>query len=156
GSGHARTELTGTGTFTLGHGDAALVETLKVTQLPSNSHDIIIGQMFPTGSSPFAMLHFQDDKVYGFVSNQSQEYILMTGIPLGATFSDSIKAVGAKVYFSVTYGGRTATQQLRDISSFVGDTMHFQAGDYEQDAPGSPSNDGGRVLFTQITASGVS
>ena len=60
---HARTELRGPGTFTLGRGSAGLVETTTVTRLPDTSHDIVIGQMFPSGSTPFAMLHYRSGKV---------------------------------------------------------------------------------------------
>ena len=153
---HARTELRGTGTFTLGQGSAGLTETATVTQVPSQSHDIIIGQMFPSGTTPFAMLHYQTGKVYAYVHDQSQEYVLMTGIPVGATFSDSIEASGSKVTFSVTYQGKTATKTATGISSWIGDTMHFQAGDYQQDLTGSPASDGGRVTFSALSQYGVS
>jgi hypothetical protein len=154
-SAHARTELRGTGTFVLGQGSAGLTETATVTQVPDSSHDIIIGQMFPSGTTPFAMLHYQSGKVYGFIHGQSSEYVLMTGIPLGATFSDAITASGSTVTFSVTYGGHTATQTATGISSWVGDTMHFQAGDYQQDVSGSASTDGGRVTFSALSQYGV-
>ncbi|HEV2375228.1 MAG TPA: polysaccharide lyase family 7 protein [Streptosporangiaceae bacterium] len=160
-SAHARTELRGTRTFTLGQGSANLLETTTVTQVPSHSQDIIIGQMFPSGTSPFAMLHYQiapsgQGKVYGFIDGQSSEYVVMEGIPLGATFSDSIKANGSTVTFGVTYNGHSATKVAQNIGSFIGDTMHFQAGDYQQDLPGSPASDGGRVSFSKLSESGVS
>jgi hypothetical protein len=61
---HARTELRGPGTFTLGQGSAGLSETTKVTRLPDNSHDIIIGQMFPTGTTPFAGRRYHSSRSY--------------------------------------------------------------------------------------------
>jgi hypothetical protein len=155
-SAHARTELRGTGTFTLGQGSAGLTETATVTQVPDQSQDIIIGQMFPSGTSPFAMIHYQTGKVYAYINGQSQEYVLMTGIPVGGTFSDSITANGGTVTFSVTYRGKTATKTATGISSWIGDTMHFQAGDYQQDLPGSPASDGGRVTFSALSQYGVS
>ena len=155
-SAHARTELRGTGTFILGHGTAGLTETAAVTRLPGHSHDIIIGQMFPAGTTPFAMLHYQSGKVYGFVHGQSQEYVLATGIPLGASFSDSIRANGDTVSFSLTYQGHTTTRNATGIGSFIGDTMHFQAGDYQQDPTGEPSGDGGKVTLSALSESGVS
>ena len=154
GSLHARTELSGTGTFVLGQGSAGLNETLKVTRLPDSSNQIIIGQMFAS-SGPFAHLHYQGGKVYGFIHGQSSEYDLMSGVPLGATFSASITASGNTVKFSATYNGQTATQTATGISSWVGQTMHFQAGDYEQDEPGSASTDGGRVSFSALAQYGV-
>jgi hypothetical protein len=150
---HARTELRSTGTFTLGQGDAGLTETTSVTQVPDSSHDIIIGQMFPSGTTPFAMMHYQSGKVYAYVHDQPNEYVLMSGIPLGATFTDSITAVGDTVSFSVTYQGKTVTQAATGISSWIGDTMHFQAGDYQQDVSGSAASDGGRVSFSALSAS---
>jgi hypothetical protein len=155
GSAHARTELRGTGTFVLGQGSAGLTETASVTQVPDNSHDIIIGQMFPAGTTPFAMLHYQSGKVYGYIHGQSQEYVLMTGIPLGASFDDSITSNGDTVTFSVTYQGQTATQTATGIDSFIGDTMHFQAGDYQQDLTDASSGDGGAVTFSALSQYGV-
>ncbi|RAG87281.1 hypothetical protein DN069_01735 [Streptacidiphilus pinicola] len=152
---HARTELRGPGTFVLGQGSAGLEETAAVTQLPDNSHDIIIGQMFPTGTTPFAMLHYQSGKVYGYIHGQSQEYVLMSGIPLGATFQDSIEANGDTVTFSVTYNGQTSSLDATNIDSFIGDTMHFQAGDYQQDLSDNPSTDGGAVTFSALDQYGV-
>jgi hypothetical protein len=152
---HARTELRGPGTFTLGQGSAGLEETVTVTQVPDSSHDIIIGQMFPAGSTPFAMLHYQSGKVYGFVHDQTGQYPLLTGVPLGATFEDSITADGDTVTFSAEYNGKTVTQTATGIASWYGDTMHFQAGDYQQDVQGGSSGDGGRVAFSALCQYGV-
>ncbi|HJP79391.1 MAG TPA: polysaccharide lyase family 7 protein [Pseudonocardiaceae bacterium] len=154
-SAHARTELRGTGTFTLGNGTARLTETATVTRVPDHSHDIIIGQMFPSGTTPFAMLHYQSGKVYGFIHGQSQEYVCATGIPLGAAFTDSITANGDTVTFSVTYQGKTTSKNASGIGSYLGDTMHFQAGDYQQDPTGQAASDGGRVTFSALSQSGV-
>ena len=151
---HARTELRGTGTFVLGQGSAGLNETVKVTQVPDSSHQIIIGQMFAS-SGPFAHMHYQGGKVYGFIHGQSGEYDLLSGVPLGATFSDSITASGNTVTFSATYNGQTVTQNATGISSWIGQTMHFQAGDYQQDVSGSASTDGGRVSFSALSQYGV-
>ena len=151
---HARTELSGPGTFVLGQGSAGLNETLKVTQLPDSSNQIIIGQMFAS-SGPFAHLHYQGGKVYGFIHGQTGDYNLLSGVPLGATFSASITASGNTVKFSATYNGQTATQTVTGISSWIGQAMHFQAGDYEQDEPGSASTDGGRVSFSALSQYGV-
>lgn len=152
---HPRTELRGTGTFVLGKGSAGLQETTAVTRLPDNSHDIIIGQMFPSGSTPFAMLHYQSGKIYGYVHDESSDYVLLTGVPLGATFQASITASGDTVKFSASYNGHTASETTTGISSWIGDTMHFQAGDYQQDVPGSASSDGGRVTFSALCQYGV-
>lgn len=152
---HARTELRGPGTFTLGHGSAGLKETVTVTRVPDSSHDIIIGQMFPAGSTPFAMLHYQSGKVYGFIHDQTGQYPLLTGVPLGAAFNASITANGDTVTFSASYNGKTVTRTATGISSWYGDTMHFQAGDYQQVVRGGSNSDGGRVAFSALCRYGV-
>lgn len=57
--------------------------------------------------------------------------------------------------FSATYQGKTTTKTATGISSYIGDKMHFQAGDYQQDVTGEPVSDGGRVTFSALSQYGV-
>jgi hypothetical protein len=159
GSLHARTELVSNDPFVLGQGPArTLKETLEVTKQPSQSKNIIIGQLFEqnntSSTSPYAMWHYEAGEIYVFVTGVSGDHVLLSGIPLSRMFSTTVTASGNDLTFSASCNGKTAHYTITNTAGFPGNDVEWHAGDYEQDvSQGASRSDGGRVVFSTIKTS---
>lgn len=158
GSTHARTELDSNSSFTLGQGTSqALHETLEVTVVPPQTKDIIIAQLFEdgsTGAGPYMMLHYQAGTVYAFVTGYTQYFDLLSNVPIGASFSAVINAHGSDLTFKASYDGKTGTKTVKNTAAFLGKTVLWHAGDYQQDvSTGDSDSDGGRVIISNLYTS---
>jgi Alginate lyase len=158
GSLHARTELVSNEPFILGQGTNTLNEKLAVTKEPTQTKNIIIAQLFEQGGSgaeqPYTMLHYDGGEIYVFTTGVSGDHDLMSGVPLGATFSTSITAAGNDLTFTATYNGKTGTYTIQNTAGFPGNDVEWHAGDYEQDvSQGAAKSDGGRVVMYQLQTS---
>jgi hypothetical protein len=156
---HSRTELVQASSWTLGSTQHTLSATLHVVQLPSVTPDIIIGQIHGAGPIPYLMLHYQNGIVVAKWRNnlagtaKTGSQTLLTDVPLNATFSYSITAeTGNTVQLTASYNGATADRTVTVPAEFVGAVVRFQAGDYQQATTSSGSADGGRVVFSTLSA----
>jgi hypothetical protein len=158
-SDHPRTELDSLNNFEAGTGPHTLNASLAVTQVPSDTKDIIIGQIHGAdsiSSVPYVMLHYQAGAVRVVVkkaqdSEDGQTYQLISGIPLGGRFNFTISDVGnGGMVFSATYGGQTQRVNAPIPATFRGETVRFQVGDYEVSKSSEDPADGGRVTYYAI------
>jgi hypothetical protein len=158
-SDHPRTELDSLNNFEAGTGPHTLTATLAVTQVPSDTKDIIIGQIHGAdsiSSVPYVMLHYQAGTIRVVVkkaqdSDDGQTYQLVSGIPLGGRFNFTISDVGnGGMVFSATYGGQTQRVNAPIPATFQGEAVRFQVGDYQVSKNSDDPADGGRVTFYEI------
>jgi len=161
-SGHSRTELVSTSAFALGTASHTLAATLAVTQVPNSDPDIIVGQIHGGGSIssvPFVMLHWRGGDIVVVVKKAlsgsgAQNFTLVQGVPLNGRFSYTLTDDGdGDLTMTATYDGRSHQATARIPGVFLGTEMRFQVGDYQQAETGTSSADGGRVLFSAISAS---
>ncbi|HEV2372169.1 MAG TPA: polysaccharide lyase family 7 protein [Streptosporangiaceae bacterium] len=155
---HARTELVDNSSFTLGQGPSqTLTETFAVLQQPTQSQNIIVGQLHGGGASSasaYAMLHYRAGEIYVYVAGESSEIDMMNNVPLGGTVAATITASGNNLTFTVTFKGQTATKTVPNTPGFPGQTVRWQAGDYQQDVvAGASQGDGGRVVIYKLQTS---
>lgn len=163
-SGSPRTELIDNTGFTTGTGGThTLAATVTVTQVPKASRTIILGQVHgdeDVNADPYTMLYFSDGKVHVKVNQQLAsgsnylDYPLLTGVVVGDTFSYTITDEGdGELRFTAARNGSSQEKSAPVPSAWSGETVRFQAGDYEQ-LKGEPANgDGGKVTFSTLTAS---
>jgi hypothetical protein len=160
---HARTELVSLRNFRAGVGWHTLRASLSVAQVPKQNQDIIIGQIHGAqdiNAVPFVMLHYTAGTVHvvvkqGQSGSASDDYPLISGVPLGARFDYTISDTGdGNLRVTAAYGSTTRTATAAIPAPFRGATVRFQAGDYQQaeyTGGGSPhpstDGDGGRVTF---------
>ncbi|MDT7601614.1 MAG: hypothetical protein QOK26_3691 [Pseudonocardiales bacterium] len=158
-SDHPRTELDSLNNFEAGTGPHTLTASLAVTQVPSDTKDIIIGQIHGAdsiSSVPYVMLHYQAGAIRVVVkkaqdSEDGQTYQLISGIPLGGRFDFTISDVGnGGMVFSATYGGQTKRVTAPIPATFQGETVRFQVGDYQVSKNSEDPADGGRVTYYAI------
>lgn len=152
---HARTELQSAGHFTLGTGTASLHETIAVTQVPAAKPEIIIAQFLAPDGGPYAHIQYDAGTVSVSVHDVGT-FSLLTGVPLGATFSDSLTASGATLTITATRDGQTITKTATNPAAFTGKQMIMKAGDYQQGTASESSSDGGRVTISALSTSGLS
>lgn len=158
-SDHPRTELDSLTNFTAGSGTHTLSASLTLLQVPQDGGGIILGQIHGAGdisSIPYVMLRFQNGTVRVVVKQVQQgtaliNYPLLDDVDLNDQFSYSITDGGnGSLVFTATLNGETHQATAPVPAAFAGETVRFQAGDYQQSKnPGGPQ-DGGRVVFTQL------
>lgn len=163
-SGSPRTELIDNTGFTAGNsGVHTLAATVTVSQVPSTSKTIVVGQIHGSGSltsDPYTLLYYADGRLHVKVNQQLEsggnylDYPLLTDVGLGTQFSYTITDRGdGTLHFTATANGTTQEQTAPIPDVWSGSDVRFQAGDYEQ-LKGDPSDgDGGRVNFAALTAS---
>lgn len=162
---HARTELDNHTTFLAGTSHHVLTATLAVSQLPTEKPDVIVGQIHGSdaiSSVSFVLLHDENGKI-GVVVKQAQtgsdgiHLPLLNNVPLGTLFGYTITDNGDNTMtFTATSGGHTAAATAPVPAAFLGTSVRFQAGDYQQvdsTTGGSGPDDGARVTFHALTAS---
>lgn len=160
---HARTELVSLSTFHEGSGTHTLRATVTAHQLPSEKPDVILGQIHGAGdilSVPFVMLHYRAGEVDVIVKKEQQgsastRYPLLSGVPLGAAFDYTISDPGnGSLTFTAGYGPQHANLTAPIPAAFMGATVRFQAGAYQQVNSQSGhhnTNDGARVTFSTLS-----
>jgi Alginate lyase len=158
-SDHPRTELDSLNNFAAGTGPHTLAASVTLVQVPQDGGGIILGQIHGAGdisSVPYVMLRFQDGQVKVVVKqvqdgNTHINYPLLDGVELNSRFDFTISDLGnGSLAFSATHDGDTRQVVAPVPAPFKGQTVRFQAGDYQQaDAPGG-ADDGGRVIFHRL------
>jgi hypothetical protein len=155
-SSHPRTELNSLTTFAAGREARTLRASVTVLQVPEDGEGIILGQIHGAediSSVPYVMLRYADNAVKVVVKqvqngDDRQIFDLLEDVPLNTRFDFTISDDGdGDMTFSATRGGETKEETATVPAAFVGATVRFQAGDYQQsDRPGG-AQDGGRVIF---------
>lgn len=155
---HPRTELVSLHNFTVGTSPHLLQASVTVTQVPTDNQDIILGQIHGAAdisSVPFVMLHYRAGTIQVVVKQQtkgstSNKYALLTEIPLGIRFEFTIGDPGnGNLILGAAYGTNTRTVTIPIPPAFVGATVRFQAGAYQQSESVSTTI-GGRVTFHSL------
>ena len=150
GSTHPRTELRSTGHFTLGNGSANLAETLAVTQAPESGAKITVAEFLaPRGG--YAHIQYAAGTVSVHIHGIGT-ITLLSGVPLGATFSDSMTVSGSALTVTATYAGQTVTKSFTNPPGFMGKRMIMAAGDYQRGFPGPGRGGGSRVTISALSA----
>lgn len=154
---HARTELISLDTFQAGRGRHTLSASVSVTQVPTENHDVIIGQIHGAEdirSVPFVMLHYRAETIKVVVKQEqsgsdAQDVTLLSGVPVGARFDYGIRDNGdGSLTFTARYGSRSASADEPLPDAFRDATVRFQAGAYQQgNATDTADDDGARVTF---------
>lgn len=153
---HARTELIHLDTFPAGGGRRRLTASVTVLQLPAAKPDVIIGQIHGGGelkSVPFVMLHYAAGTVTAVVKQQlggpeARRYPVLSGIPLGARFDYAITDNGdGSLTVTADHDGRPGRADAPVPAAFIGATVRFQAGAYQQSTAAQDAADGARVVF---------
>ena len=156
---HARTELVSANDFSFGSASHTLSAQVAVTQVPTGDPDICLGQIHGGGSIssvPFVMLHWRNGSIVVVVKkvvqgSSSQTVTLLTGVPLGATFSFTLSDEGnGSIGLSAAYEGRSEQASVTAAAAFLDTDQRFQVGDYQQAVSGSSASDGGRATFYRI------
>ena len=156
---HARTELDSLHNFTAGTGHNVLSGNLTLSQAPKDGGDVIVGQLHGAddiSSSSFVMLHWDNGTLRAAVKQvlqgpTSNSYPLLTGVPLGSTFSYTISDLGTgNVTISVSWNGKSGSKTVPIPSVFRGQTVRFQAGAYQQGEQSAGSTDGARLTFHSL------
>ncbi len=164
-SDHARTELTSLTTFAAGSGRHTLSASVTVDQVPTDTRDVIIAQIHGADelrSVAFVMLHWVDGALEVVVKQErsgsaAQRYPLTGDVPLGARFDIGIADNGdGTLTFTANHAGGTPEATAPLPAAFVGATVRFQAGAYQQSVSvgtTAPPGDGARVTFSALTVS---
>ncbi len=164
-SDHARTELVDLNTFTAGSGRHTLSASTTVSQVPADTHDVIIGQIHGADTIkavPFVMLHYDAGTITVVVKQQqsgppAQQLTLLSGVALGARFDYGITDNGeGSLTFTADDGPRHASMNAPIPAAFHGATVRFQAGAYQQGLAGrgTVKDDGARLTFSALTRAG--
>jgi hypothetical protein len=158
-SDHPRTELNSLTNFRGGQEARTLRASVTPLQVPEDGQGIILGQIHGAddiSSVPYVMVRYQKDAVKVIVKqvqngDDKLEYPLLEDLPLNTRFDFTISDNGTgEMTFTATRDGKTTDVTAPVPAAFIGATVRFQAGDYQQaDNPGSPT-DGGRVVFHQL------
>jgi hypothetical protein len=151
---HARTELVRRQGFRLTSGtENTMTATVAVTQVPQDTHKIIVGQLHAAGG-PFVTLRYSDGRIN--VIDNSSDCTLLNGVALGQEFSYQITQKGWELLYeaSTTVNGKTVSQAVVTglPAQFRDATAQFSAGDYEQAIARTPAS-GGRVTFYDLQTS---
>lgn len=154
-----RTELISLTDFSAGEDRRSLTASLAVSQVPTDSKDIIIGQIHGSDdikSVPYVMLHYKDGDIEAEVKqkqkgDEKQTFPLLSGVPLNERFDFTISDDGnGSMTLSATRGGQTQQATAPVPEEFQGETVRFQVGDYQQAESSEGDEDGGRVTFYTI------
>jgi hypothetical protein len=158
-SNHPRTELQSRTYFNAGTGVHTLTASLTLLQLPKDGRGIILGQIHGAGSIssvPYVMLRVQDSKLRVVVKqvgkgSQLINYPLLDDVGLNSQLDYTITDLGnGSMIFSATYNGQTRQTTAPVPPKFLGETVRFQAGDYQQANDSAGPQDGGRVIFRRL------
>jgi len=173
---HSRTELDFLSSFSAGQGTHTLKATVVVQQLPTVSHDIVIGQIHGYGSTysaaPFVLLSFdkttltvgvEDKPKLGGSTGPSDgevttTYTVLKNVALNQPLAYTITADGSQLTFSATLYTASGAQERYGSTSVAlpaawnGVPVNFDAGDYEQDDAASSHSGGGKVAFYALNA----
>jgi hypothetical protein len=158
-SDHTRTELQSLTYFRAGSGVHTLSASLTLLQLPQDGGGIILGQIHggqDISSVPYVMLRVQDNKLRVVVKQEGKgkkliNYPLLDNVGLNAPLDYTITDLGnGQMTFSATYNGQTRQVTAPVPPRFVGQTVRFQAGDYQQADESHGPSDGGRVVFQRL------
>jgi hypothetical protein len=149
GSTDPRTELARAQNFQLVPGaENTLKATVAVTQVPNDTHKIIIGQLH-VGAGPFVTLRY-DAGTIRVIADQGAKCTLLTGVALGQRFSYQITQNGYELRFaaSTIVNKQTVTTATVTLlpTAYRNGTAYFSAGDYEQSIAHVPGS-AGRVTF---------
>ncbi|WP_445183369.1 polysaccharide lyase family 7 protein [Pseudonocardia sp. Cha107L01] len=156
---HPRTELQSLHYFSAGTGVHTLAASLTLLQLPQDGGGIILGQIHgagPISSVPYVMLRVQDNKLRVVVKQVGKgkkliNYPLLDNVGLNNQLDYTITDLGnGSMTFSATYNGQTRQSTAPVPTKFLGKTVRFQAGDYQQANSSSGPQDGGRVVFHRL------
>jgi hypothetical protein len=166
---HTRTELVSLHTWSAGKaGRHTLRARLMIQQAPSSRQDIVVGQIHGAdtiSSSAFLLIHYDAGGVRVQIkqalspSHESKSYPLLAGVGLNSWFDYTITENGDNtVTVSLTHGADTKTANYPIPGVFQGQTVRFQAGDYQQaessggsaDASSVGQGDGSRVTFAAL------
>jgi Alginate lyase len=154
-----RSELISLTDFNAGEEQRSLTASLAVSQVPSDSQDIIIGQLHGSDdikSVAYVMLHYKDGNIEAEVKqkqkgDEKQTFPLLTGVPLNQRFDFTITDDGnGSMTISATSGGQTQQATAQVPEEFRGETVRFQVGNYQQAESSQGDDDGGRVTFYTI------
>jgi hypothetical protein len=154
-----RTELISLNDFSAGTDQRSLTASLAVSQVPTDSKDIIIGQIHGSDdikSVPYVMLHYRDGDIEAEVKqkqkgDEKQTFPLLSGVPLNERFDFTIIDDGnGSMTISATHNGATQQATAPVPEAFQGETVRFQVGDYQQAELAQGDDDGGRVTFYAI------
>ncbi|GAA5136209.1 polysaccharide lyase family 7 protein [Pseudonocardia adelaidensis] len=154
-----RTELISLTDFSAGTDQRSLTASLSVAQVPSDSKDIIIGQIHGSDdikSVPYVMLHYRNGDIEAEVKqkqkgDEKQTFPLLSGVPLNERFDFTISDDGnGSMTLSATHAGTTQQATAQVPEEFRGETVRFQVGDYQQAESAQGDDDGGRVTFYAI------
>jgi len=158
-SNHPRTELQSLTYFNAGTGVHTLTASLTLLQLPQDGRGIILGQIHGAGeisSVPYVMLRVQDNRLRVVVKqvgkgNELINYPLLDNVGLNSQIDYTITDLGnGSMTFSATHNGDTRQATAPVPARFVGKTVRFQAGDYQQANDSRGPQDGGRVIFHRL------
>ncbi|MEU8516018.1 polysaccharide lyase family 7 protein [Kitasatospora sp. NPDC048722] len=172
---HSRTELSAPRRFAPGTACHHLTESLAITRLPDVSHKITVGQLHGAGAdeaAPFVMLAVQGDSVdvametvpkpQGSVGSAPAgekilKYHLLSGVRLGTPFGYTIADNGnGSLTFAGDCAGTPGCQASPPVTApvppaWTGRSVHFMAGDYEQDDAATSHTGGGRLTCYALT-----
>jgi hypothetical protein len=136
-----------------------------IQQAPRGRQDIVVGQIHGANdisSSAFLLIHYDNGGVRVQIkqalhpSHASKSYPMISGVGLNSWFDYTITENGdGTVTVSITHGADTKPAHYTIPDVFRGQTVRFQAGDYQQaDSSGGSGagSDGGRVTFTALNA----
>jgi alginate lyase len=154
-----RTELISLTDFSAGTDRRSLTASLAVSQVPTDSKEIIIGQVHGSDdikSVPYVMLHYKDGDIEAEVKqeqkgDEKQTFPLLSGVPLNERFDFTITDDGnGSMTIGATYNGDSQQATAQVPEAFHGETVRFQVGDYQQAESAQGGDDGGRVTFYAI------
>jgi len=159
-SDHPRTELDSLNNFSAAtSGPHTLKASLAVSQVPTDSKDIILGQIHGAddiSSVPYVMLHYRNGQIRVVVKqkqsgSEAQSFPLLPAVPLNQRFDFTLSDTGnGTMVFTASYAGNTQTATAQVPAAFHDETVRFQVGDYQQADQPQGAKDGGQVTFYQI------
>lgn len=158
-SDHPRTELGSLTNFKAGEGAHTLSASVTLLQVPQDGGGVILGQNHGAddiSSVPFVMLRFEQAQVRVVVKQEqsgtsSYKYPLLNNMGLNSRFDFSITDLGNGSLVISAARGADAHQVVVPIPvPFQGQTVRFQAGDYQQADDSAGPQDGGRVIFHHL------
>jgi hypothetical protein len=156
---HPRTELQSLTYFAAGTGVHTLSASLTLLQLPRDGRGVILGQIHgagPISSVPYVMLRVEDSKLRVVVKQVGKgkkliNYPLLDNVGLNSQLDYTITDLGnGSMTFSATYNGQTRQTTAPVPAKFLGKTVRFQAGDYQQADNSSGPQDGARVIVHRL------
>ena len=161
---HPRTELDSLTDFAAGSGRHTLTASLTVLQEPRDTEGVIVGQIHGAGtisSVPYVMVRHQLDRLYVVVKqvrdgNDHVNYPLLNGLPLNTPFTVTVtdSGDGCLAFTATTRDGRARTAVAPVPSAFLGQSVRFQVGDYQQSKEPDGADDGARVVFDSLREEG--